>query len=100
MPGSAWGPPPIPLLSAIEEASGTIFAPGSIPENVLQERVPLARFEAAREQGGCWLFLIPANTRVGFAFWQEANGAALLALIEVHPLHGQRGLGAALGHRL
>lgn len=33
---------------------------------------------------------------VGFAFWQNVNGFALLALIEVSPSHGQKGLGKAL----
>ena len=86
----------IPLLDAIEDAAGTIFAHGSIPENVLAERVPYDVFMDAINQGNLLVALDSSQNPVGFAFWQNVDGYALLALVEVHPLHGQKGLGRAL----
>ena len=86
----------IPLLDAIEAAAGTIFPHGSIPENILAERVPYDIFVDAINQGNLLVALGSDQTPVGFAFWQNVEGSALLALIEVHPLHGQKGIGRAL----
>ena len=84
------------MLDAIEKAAGTIFSPGSLPENVLAERVPHDVFMQAVEQGRLLVVVNAAQIPVGFAFWQEIDGSALLALIEVDPQHGQKGLGTAL----
>lgn len=86
----------IPLLDAIEAAAGTIFPSGSIPENVLVERVPRDVFMEAIQKGRLLVIMGSAQVPVGFSFWQEIAGCALLALIEVEPKHGKQGLGTAL----
>lgn len=89
-------PEHILTLSRIEAAAGSIFPQGSVPENVLAERVPHDVFAEACTNGRLWVVLGSTQTPIGFAFWQNVAGSALLALIEVHPDHGQKGLGAAL----
>lgn len=86
----------IPQLYSIQAAAGTIFPPGSIPENVLAERVPHDIFMDAIAQGRLLAAKNSNEAPVGFAFWQEVDGSSLLALIEVDPQHGQKGLGTAL----
>lgn len=86
----------IPSLSAIEESVGAMFTPGSIPESVLAERVPRDVFADAVSQGRLLAVLDASQIPVGFAFWQNIGAFALLALIEVSPPHGQKGLGKAL----
>ena len=86
----------ISLLDAIEEAAGTIFPSGSLPDNVLAERVPHDVFTDAITQRRLLVVKNSNEIPVGFAFWQEADGSALLALIEVDPSYGQKGLGTAL----
>ncbi len=90
----------IPLLDVIEAAAGTIFPPGSIPENILAERVPHDLFMEAMRKGRLLVVVDSTQPPVGFAFWQEVAGCALLALVEVDPQHGQQGLGAALVSRI
>lgn len=85
-----------PWLDAIEKAAGTIFPLGAIPENVLAERVPRDVFMEAMQKGRLFVIVDSAQLPAGFAFWQEIAGCALLALIEVDPQQGQRGLGTAL----
>jgi N-acetylglutamate synthase-like GNAT family acetyltransferase len=86
----------IPLLYAIEAVAGTIFPSGSLPENILAERVPRNVFMDAIAQRRLLVIKNSNEVPVGFAFWQEVDGYALLALIEVDPQHGQKGLGTAL----
>ncbi len=86
----------IPLLDAIEASAGTIFPAGLLPENVLAERVPHDVFVDVMTQGRLLVAVDTAHIPVGFAFWQIVDDSALLALIEVHPMHGQKGIGSAL----
>lgn len=93
-------PEHIPLLAEIEAAAGTIFPDGSLPENVLAERVPYTVFADACTDGRLLVALDSARSPVGFAFWLDIVGSALLALIEVHPHHGQKRLGSAMVARV
>lgn len=86
----------IPLLDVIEAAAGSIFPPDALPENVLAERVPYNVLMDAMNQGRLLVVVDANQVPVGFAFWQDVDGSALLALIEVHPLHGRKGIGTAL----
>jgi GNAT superfamily N-acetyltransferase len=92
-------PSDIPLLNAIEAAAGTIFPIGSLPEDVLAELVPHDIFMDAVNQGRLLVAVDTADEvqrPVGYAFWQDVDGSALLAQMDVHPQHGRCGLGTAL----
>lgn len=86
----------VPLLDAIEAMAGRIFTPGSIPENVLAERVPDDIFMEAISHDRLVVAVDFSLCPVGFAFWQDIERSALLSLIEVNPRHGRKGLGTAL----
>lgn len=47
-----------------------------------------------------WVALDAAKLPVGYALLEIVDGLALLAQMDVHPDHGQRGIGAALGCRV
>jgi hypothetical protein len=57
----------IPLLDAIEAAAGTIFSPGSIPENVLAERVPRGVFIEAMQKDKLLVIVDSAQLPVGLS---------------------------------
>ncbi|MDR2893718.1 MAG: GNAT family N-acetyltransferase [Deltaproteobacteria bacterium] len=84
------------LLASIEAAAGTIFHTGSLPENILAERVPHDIFEDAINQGRLLVAVDADQVPVGYAFWQNIDGSALLAQMDVHPQHGRKGLGRTL----
>ena len=90
----------IPLLNAIEAAAATIFPPGSLPENVLAERVPADILTDALHQNRLLVAVDATQAPVGYAFWQNVTGFALLAQVDVHPQHGRKGLGTALVTRM
>lgn len=90
----------IPLLNAIEAAAATIFPPGSLPENVLAERVPADILTDALHQNRLLVAVDATQAPVGYAFWQNVTGFALFAQVDVHPQHGRKGLGTALVTRM
>ena len=90
----------IPLLNDIELAAAAIFPPGSIPERVLSERVPIPVLTEAMEKGRLLVALDVHSTPVGYALLQISDNAALLAQLDVHPDHGRKGLGTALVMRI
>ncbi len=90
----------IPLLNAIEAAAGTIFPLGSLPENILAERVPADVLMDALHQARLLVAVDAHQVPVGYAFWQDIDGSALLAQMDVHPQHGRKGLGTALVARI
>lgn len=89
-------PTDIPLLNEIEAAAGTIFPFGSLPEDVLAELVPYDFFIDAINLSRLLVAVDAAQAPVGYAFWQDVDGSALLAQMDVHPQHGRKGLGTAL----
>ncbi len=90
----------IPLLNPIEAASATIFPAGSLPADVLAERVPNDILIDALHQGRLLVAVDADQAPVGYAFWQDIDGSALLAQMDVHPQHGRKGLGTALVTRI
>ncbi len=90
----------IPLLGAIEAAAGTIFPPGSLPENILAERGPVDVLMDALHQSRLLVAVGADHAPMGYAFWQNVAGSALLAQMDVHPQHGRKGLGTALVTRI
>lgn len=93
------GPGHIHALNGIELAAATLFPPGSIPEHVLSDRLPREVLDSAMRSGMLWVALDAVGAPVGYALLQLVDGYALLAQMDVHPLHGRRGLGTALVRR-
>lgn len=83
-------------LNAIEQAAARIFPAGFLPDEVLNDKLPLRTLEQARQQDMLWLVQNAVGTPVGYVMLEEHDGLTLLAQIDVHPAHGRRGLGAAL----
>lgn len=91
----------IPFLNGIELAAATLFPSGSIPEEVLRERMPLAVLRAAADLARLWVALKDGEAEpVGYALLQVHDGMGLLAQLDVRPEHGRKGLGAALTSRV
>lgn len=80
-------------LQAIERAAATLFPEGRIPD--VNDVMPLGDLEAAAESG----LLLVATSQclvVGFAMAQVRDGFFHLAVMAVHPDHGNCGLGRKL----
>lgn len=93
-------PEHLPLLHMIERAAATIFPAGTIPDHILADRIPLTTLQEAQTAGRLWLALAANDKPVGYALLQVVDGYALLAQLDVHPTHGQQGLGTALVQRV
>ncbi|HEY0662200.1 MAG TPA: GNAT family N-acetyltransferase [Lysobacter sp.] len=80
-------------LHAIERAAATLFPAGRIPD--VDDVMPIGDLESAMEDG---LLLVATSPHlvVGFAMAQEQDGFLHLAVMAVHPDHGNRGLGRKL----
>lgn len=85
-----------PLLAAIEIAAAGIFPPGSIPDHIRSESVPLEVLLEAVQNGLLWVALNGEGKPVGYTLVQLVEDAALLAQMDVHPGHMRRGIGSAL----
>ena len=86
----------ISSLNAIELAAAAIFPPGSIPEHILADRVPLDMLQAAQKENMLWVAVDDRDSPVGYLLLQIVTGLPLLAQLDVHPTHGRKGLGTAL----
>ena len=85
----------VPLLADIELAAARLLA-GWAPESVLLETTPLADLGLALA-GGCLWVALDGDTPVGFAHVKLLEPhVAHLDEIDVHPAHGQRGVGTRL----
>jgi len=88
-------PRDLPLLPAIELAAARLLA-GHAPSSVLAETTSQFELRKARRAGRLWVALAD-NEPVGFAHVVEhESGVAHLEEVDVHPSHGQRGLGRRL----
>jgi N-acetylglutamate synthase-like GNAT family acetyltransferase len=89
-------PEHIELLNDIELAAARIFPPGTIPEYILSDKLPLGVLLTAMDKGRLWVALDAGKIPVGYALLRIIDGFALLAQLDVHPNHGRKGIGAAL----
>ena len=89
----------IPLLNHIELSAATIFPPGSIPDSILSDKLPLDVLLTARDKGMLWVAVDTGDIPVGYALLRIVDGFALLAQMDVHPDHGRKGIGTALACR-
>lgn len=85
-----------PLLGAIEIAAAGLFPPGSIPDHIRSDSVPIDILLEAVQEGLLWVALAGDGNPVGYALMQLLEDAALLAQMDVHPDHMRKGIGSAL----
>lgn len=85
----------LPRLPAIELAAAKLLV-GYAPDAVLAEATSLDEFQHAHRRGHLWVALIK-TVPVGFAHVEVLEpSVAHLKEIDVHPDHGQRGIGTRL----
>jgi len=89
-------PAHVPLLGAIEIAAATRFPPGTIPDHIRSDSIPVSVLLDAVANGTLWVTLNAFRQPVGYALLQSVDGFALLAQMDVLPEHGRKGLGTAL----
>ena len=83
-------------LPHIEQQAASIFRGWNVPDSVIEDTTPLEEFQAAQAAGLLWVALSPQLHPVGFALVEREGTWLHLEEIDVHPLHGRRGIGAAL----
>ena len=83
-------------LPPIERAAAEIFPDNMIPEEVKDYVLSLAELAVAQTEQRLWVALDPNSHPVGFAMASISEETAMLAEIDVHPDHQQKGLGRAL----
>jgi GNAT superfamily N-acetyltransferase len=89
-------PEHLPALPEIERQAAFLFQGWNVPHSVLEETTPLEEFQAAQMAGLLWVALSPQHYPVGFALIEVEGNLPHLEEIDVHPLHGRRGIGTAL----
>lgn len=88
-------PRDLPALASIERAAGRLFE-GVIPAALFEQTVDEDDLHDARDDGLLWVAL-ENDAPIGFALVEMlAPGRPHLEEVDVHPDHGQRGVGAAL----
>ena len=89
-------PEHLQALPEIERQAASLFRGWDVPLSVIEEVTPLEEFRAAQEAGLLWVALSPQHQPVGFALIELGDPSPHLEEIDVHPLHGRRGVGTAL----
>ncbi len=83
-------------LPEIEQQAAALFEGWNVPKSVLEDSTPLEDFATAQAAGLLWVAVSPQHQPVGFALVERADAVLHLEELDVHPLHGQRGVGTAL----
>jgi GNAT superfamily N-acetyltransferase len=83
-------------LPSIERAAVEVFPENMISEKVRDHVTSLEQFAEAQTEKRLWVALAPDKHPVGFAMASVDGQSAMLAEIDVHPEHQQKGLGRAL----
>jgi len=85
----------IAQLRDIEKAAASLFSDEDVPPANKEKTTPLRTLEKAQQQGRLWVVLDHSEV-VGFAYVTEREGQIHLNEINMHPDHGQKGLGTRL----
>jgi GNAT superfamily N-acetyltransferase len=86
----------LPHLPALESASATRFAPYGLADVYSTVVTPFESLEEGLAAGRLWVATDGDGEIVGFAAAAVVGGNAHLDEVDVHPDHGQRGIGTAL----
>ena len=84
------------VLPEIEREAAARFAPYGLAGPLSTILTPLDLFREGLEANRLWVAVDETNQPVGFALANVVSDNAHLDELDVHPLHGRRGLGAAL----
>ena len=86
----------LPYLPEIEHAAAQLFR-HTVHAALADDSGPdLARFTEWWHAGTLWVAVDVENQIVGFAVAEELDSQGFLTEIDVHPVHGRRGLGRRL----
>jgi GNAT superfamily N-acetyltransferase len=83
-------------LPAIERAANALFANYGLAEQFAHLLTPIELLRAGMKTDRLWVAADDLDQPVGFALAGVVGDNAHLDELDVHPAHGQRGLGAAL----
>ena len=83
-------------LPGIEREAAARFAPYGLAESLATILTPYEVLREGLNTDRLWVAANGNDRPVGFALAAEVGGNAHLDELDVHPAHGQRGLGAAL----
>jgi GNAT superfamily N-acetyltransferase len=87
-------------LPAIELAAARLFLDRldalDLTPALLENTTSVADFARAQAAGILWVAVTAQDEPVGFALLSEIDGLLHLEELDVHPLHGRRGIGSAL----
>lgn len=86
----------LPLLSEIERAAATLFAPYALDQLFSTILTPQCVFAEGQQAGQLWVAVDAQDQPVGFALASQVGGNAHLDELDVHPEHGRRCLGTQL----
>jgi GNAT superfamily N-acetyltransferase len=89
-------PEHLTVFPYIEQRAASLFREWGVPDSVIENTTSLEEFQAAQTAGLLWVALSPQLQPVGFALVEREGTWLHLEEIDVHPLHGRRGIGAAL----
>jgi GNAT superfamily N-acetyltransferase len=83
-------------LPEIEREAAARFAPYGLAGQLSNSLTPLESLREGMEAGRLWVAADGNDRPVGFALACDVGGKAHLDELDVHPAHGQHGLGTAL----
>ncbi len=83
-------------LADIEQAAAELFRETPYSFLVGAEPFPLDVIKQRFLEGQVWVAVDEGDAPVGFAIVHDVDGTAYLQEIDVHPLHGQKGIGREL----
>jgi GNAT superfamily N-acetyltransferase len=86
----------VEVLPDIEAAAVARFADLPMRDAVFADSTSVDDFRVAQNEGLLWVAESTEGDVVGFALVEWCDGNAHLDELDVHPLHGRRGVGAAL----
>ena len=86
----------LPSLAHIERSVAGLFPPGSIPDHIRSDALPMHLLREGLVAGTLWVVRSDSGTIAGYALLRIIENIALLAQIDVLPEYGRKGLGTAL----
>ena len=90
------GPAHIDALPAIELAAARLFSAADLTGALADETTPIATLARDQREGRLWVALVLSGRVVGFAQATSVDGHPHLEELNVHPDHGERGVGSRL----
>ena len=88
-------------LKEIELAAAELFFDDDLPAALKLDNTDLDEIEKARQENRLWLVIDNVSNKIfGFALLTHEDNQIHIKEIDVHPTHGQKGLGTRLLHNI